>query len=74
MLSGRRLDVLEPLAKELEATAIAADLHDLAEVDRLMTETGPIDLLVANAALSSSGNLLEYTPEQIARAPSTCTH
>ena len=26
VLSGRRLDVLEPLAKELGATAIAADL------------------------------------------------
>lgn len=74
VLSGRRLDVLEPLAKELEATAIAADLQDLAEVDRLMTEAGPIDLLVANAALSSSGNLLEYTPEQIARAVTVNLH
>ena len=55
VLSGRRLDVLEPLAKELGATAIAADLEDLAEVDRLMEEAGPIDVLVANAALSSSG-------------------
>lgn len=74
VLSGRRLDVLEPLAKELDATAIAADLQDLAEVDRLMTEAGPIDLLVANAALSSSGNLLEYTPEQIARAVTVNLH
>ncbi len=67
VLSGRRLDVLEPLAAELGAQAIAAELGDLAEVDRLMDEAGPIDLLVANAALSASGNLLEYTPEQIHR-------
>ena len=35
VLSGRRLEVLEPLAQELGATAIAADLEDLADVDRL---------------------------------------
>ena len=74
VLSGRRLDVLEPLAKELGATAITADLEDLADVDRLMEEAGPIDLLVANAALSSSGDLLEYTPEQVARAITVNLH
>ena len=74
VLSGRRLDVLEPLAKELGATAITAELEDLADVDRLMQEAGPIDLLVANAALSSSGQLLEYTPEQLARALTVNLH
>lgn len=67
VLSGRRLDVLEPLATELGATSIAAELGDIADVDRLMAAAGPIDLLVANAALSASGDLLEYTPEQIDR-------
>ena len=74
VVTGRRLDVLEPLAVELKATAIAADLEDLADVDRLMEEAGPIDVLVANAALSSSGNLLEYTPEQIARSITVNLH
>ena len=74
VLSGRRLDVLEPLAKELDATAIAAELEDLADVDRLMKEAGPIDVLVANAALSSSGDLFEYTPEQIARSITVNLH
>ena len=74
VLSGRRLEVLEPLAQELGATAIAADLEDLADVDRLMQEAGPIDLLVANAALSSSGDLFEYTPEQIARSITVNLH
>ncbi len=74
VLSGRRLDVLEPLADELGAQAIAAELEDLADVDRLMREAGPIDLLVANAALSSSGQLLEYTPEQVARALTVNLH
>lgn len=74
VLSGRRLDVLEPLAKELGGTAIAAELEDLADVDRLMKEAGPIDVLVANAALSSSGDLFEYTPEQIARSITVNLH
>ncbi len=74
VLSGRRIDVLEPLATELNATAIVADLEDLAEVDRLMEEAGPIDVLVANAALSSSGDLLEYSAEQVARAVTVNFH
>ncbi len=68
VLSGRRVDVLEPLAAELGARAITAELSDLGDVDRLLTEAGEIDVLVANAALPSSGNIMEYTPEQIERA------
>lgn len=74
VLSGRRLDVLEPLAAELGATAIAADLSDLKTVDRLMGEAGDIDILVANAALPNSGNVMEFTPEQIDRALTVNLH
>jgi short-subunit dehydrogenase len=74
VLSGRRKDVLEPLATELGATAIIADLEDLGDVDRLMAEAGPIDLLVANAALPTNGSLLEYTPEQLGRALTVNLH
>jgi len=68
ILTGRRADVLEPLAKELEATAIAADLSDPEEVERLAREAGRVDVLVLNAALPGSGAVLDYTPEQIERA------
>lgn len=74
VLSGRRVDVLEPLAAELGAQAVVADLESLAEVDRLMQEAGPIDVLVANAALPTNGDLLEYTPEQLARALTVNLH
>ncbi len=67
VLSGRRTEILEPLAEELGATVVAADLADLADVKRLLQEAGPIDILVANAALPASGLLLEYTEEQILR-------
>jgi short-subunit dehydrogenase len=68
VLTGRRVDVLEPLAAEIGGTAIAADLSDAADVDRLLDEAGEIDILVANAALPGSGPLLEYTVDEIDRA------
>jgi short-subunit dehydrogenase len=68
VLTGRRADVLEPLATEVGGRALACDLGDPQDVERLVAEAGPIDVLVANAALPAGGPLLEYTPEQIDRA------
>jgi uncharacterized protein len=68
VLTGRRTDVLEPLAAELDARAIAVDLSQASEVDRLVAESGEVDILVANAALPASGRLETYTQEQIDRA------
>ncbi|HEY5192580.1 MAG TPA: SDR family NAD(P)-dependent oxidoreductase [Solirubrobacteraceae bacterium] len=65
ILSGRRLDVLEPLASELDARALAVDLSDAAEVERLLSEAGEVDILVANAALPGSGKLDSLTLDQI---------
>ncbi|MDX2642603.1 SDR family NAD(P)-dependent oxidoreductase [Streptomyces sp. PA03-1a] len=67
-LSGRRADVLEPLAKSLDARAVPADLADRADVERLAAECAGVDVLVANAALPSSGELLDYSPDQLDRA------
>jgi uncharacterized protein len=67
MLSGRRADVLEPLASELGGQALACDLSDRDEVDRLVRDAGEIDVLVTNAALPASGMLLELSQEQIDR-------
>jgi short-subunit dehydrogenase len=68
MLSGRRVDVLEPLAQELSGRAIAADLADRGAVDKLITEAGDVDVLVANAALPASGAVLDFDIDQIDRA------
>jgi short-subunit dehydrogenase len=67
ILTGRRVDVLEPLAAQLGARALAADLSDRAAVARLLEEAGDVDILVANAALPGSGLLEEYTIEEIDR-------
>jgi short-subunit dehydrogenase len=68
ILTGRRIDVLEPLASELGARSLAVDLSEPAEVDRLLSEAGELDILVANAALPGSGLLDSFTVEQIDRA------
>jgi short-subunit dehydrogenase len=68
ILTGRRTDVLEPLASELGARSLAVDLSEATEVDRLLSEAGELDILVANAALPGSGKLDAFTMEQIDRA------
>ena len=68
ILTGRRVDVLEPLASELGARALAVDLSEPAEVDRLLSEAGELDILVANAALPGSGKLDSLTMDEIDRA------
>ena len=67
-LSGRRAAVLEPLAAELGARALAADLSDRVEVERLLDELGDVDILLANAALPASGRLESFSIEEIDRA------
>jgi short-subunit dehydrogenase len=68
LLSGRRTEVLEPLASELGARALVGDLSDPAAVDRLADEAESVDVLIANAALPASGRLTSFTQEEIDRA------
>jgi short-subunit dehydrogenase len=65
VLSGRRTDVLEALAREVGGRALAADLRDAAAVERLLDEAGEVDVLVANAALPASGRLHDFGARDI---------
>jgi short-subunit dehydrogenase len=65
VLTGRRIDVLTPLATELGAEAITADLSVRADVERLVSSVGDLDVLIANAALPATGHLLELSQRQI---------
>ncbi|HEU5025103.1 MAG TPA: SDR family NAD(P)-dependent oxidoreductase [Spirillospora sp.] len=67
VLSGRRAGVLEPLAERLGGRAVVADLAERGAAERLLDEAGPVDVLVANAALPASGLLTDYTVEQVDR-------
>jgi uncharacterized protein len=68
VLTGRRTEILEPLATETRGTARACDLSDRDALERLLADAGTVDVLIANAALPASGPLDEYTPEQVDRA------
>ena len=65
VLTGRRLDVLTPLANELGAEALVADLSVAAQVEQLAAHAHDADVLVANAALPASGHLLDLSQAQI---------
>lgn len=65
ILSGRRRELLELLAAELGGLAIACDLGDRAELDRLVAEAGEVDVLVANAALPATGHIAEFSQREI---------
>ncbi|MFF1381828.1 SDR family NAD(P)-dependent oxidoreductase [Streptomyces sp. NPDC058308] len=68
MVTGRREDTLREVVQETGARSMTADLADRDDVLALADAVGEVDILVANAALPASGDLLEYTTEQIDRA------
>jgi uncharacterized protein len=62
ILTGRRSEILAPLAAELDARTLAVDLGDRGAVDRLVEDAGAVDILVA------SGRLEGFSQEEIDRA------
>lgn len=67
ILSGRRSDVLEQLAEQVGGRGVPCDLGNRADVKRLISTAGEVDVLVANAALPGAGLLDDLTQEQIDR-------
>jgi short-subunit dehydrogenase len=67
VLSGRRMEVLEPLAAELSATALACDLAERDQVERLVSEAGDVDVFIANAAHPASGLFTAFDQPKIDR-------
>ncbi len=81
ILSGRRTDVLDHLAGELNARALAADLSSAEDVQRLTEQAGPVDILIANAALPGAARLERLRIQEVdrvldvnLRAPVALTH
>jgi short-subunit dehydrogenase len=68
VLTGRRTEVLEPLAAEAGARSLAVDLADPDAVERLGREHAGVDVLVSNAGLPGSGLLTSFSIEEIDRA------
>jgi short-subunit dehydrogenase len=69
VLSGRNQAELERLASQLApARVVVADLSQPEAAERLAAGAGAIDLLVANAAVPASGELVSFSVEEIDRA------
>lgn len=68
IISGRRADVLERVAAQSAATVAVADLADRAQLAKLLAAHRGVDILVANAALPASGDLADFSIEEIDRA------
>jgi short-subunit dehydrogenase len=71
VLTGRRTEVLEPLAAETGARSLAVDIADADAVERLAAECADVDVLVSNAGLPGTGQLTSFSVEQIDRALAT---
>jgi short-subunit dehydrogenase len=69
ILTGRRAEVLDELRTELgdRVETKPLDLSDAGAVHRFAAEAGQIDVLVANAGLPGTGQLADYSREQIDR-------
>ncbi|MEU9037024.1 SDR family oxidoreductase [Streptomyces sp. NPDC048352] len=67
-VTGRREEALKTTADAYGARTVVADLAVRADVVRLAETCADADVLVANAALPASGDLLDYTEEQLDRA------
>jgi uncharacterized protein len=70
VLVARSVEPLEKLAAELGGEAFAADLADAAAIEPLVRRIeaeGPIDLLVNNAGVDLTGDLVALPADEIAR-------
>ena len=71
IVSSRKPQELDELAASLSGgrhRTIVSDLAAPGAALALLAEAGPIDVLVANAALPASGKLDSFTAEQVERA------
>ena len=64
VISGRRLDALEAVAKTTGARAIQADVTDEASVKAMFLAAGPCDIVVANAGAADSAPMSRTTLDQ----------
>jgi uncharacterized protein len=69
ILTGRRLDVLDDLARELgdRVEVVGADLASRQDLERIAARTD-VDVLVANAALPAAGRLQTFGARELDRA------
>ena len=71
ILSSRKADELERMAAELPGEGhrvLPADLGEEGGAERLVDEAGDVEVLVANAGVSGTGRLDDFTPDEMRMA------
>ncbi len=63
IVTGRRADAIKDIASKVGARAIVADLAKRDDVKRIEQEAGPIDILIANAAIPATGSFADEVDE-----------
>jgi NADP-dependent 3-hydroxy acid dehydrogenase YdfG len=66
VVAGRRAELLDPVAAELDGLAVVCDVSDYAQVERLVQRAvewgGRLDVMVNNAGIGAFGRLHELDP------------
>jgi 3-hydroxybutyrate dehydrogenase len=64
VVSGRRAETLQAVAKPLGARWVQGDVTDEASVQSMLKEAGPCDIVIANAGAAESGVIAKTTLDQ----------
>lgn len=67
IVTGRREKAVEEIAKMVNGKALIADLSQRSSLASLIEQAGPIDVLIANAALPATGELDSWSEEDMDR-------
>jgi short-subunit dehydrogenase len=67
ILTGRRRQVLDALAREVSGEVLVCDLADRRQVEQLIETVGEVDMLIANAGHPASGVFTELDQDRIDR-------
>src|SRR5687768_14548826 len=63
-VTGRTAEEVQAVADEIGGTAVVGDVSKRADVERMLGEAGPIDLLVANAGIALWEDSWETDPDE----------
>lgn len=70
VVSSRRTQLLDPIAGELNGLAVACDVSDYAQVEKLVARAvewgGRLDVMVNNAGIGAFGRMHELDPKRTA--------
>ena len=70
VVSSRRAQLLDPVASELNGLAVACDVSDYAQVEKLVARAvewgGRLDVMVNNAGIGAFGRMHELDPKRTA--------